>query len=1152
MKKLKSLGILMLSLLLAFSMSCTALAADDAGSITISNATIGATYHVYKLFDVTIGTSYTDSNGDTVTPTAYTATGSQRDALEAEADNVFDFTAIVESIYTVTYDEDTGMPVEEEVADSEKDELVAELTNNGKYIISTVLTTEGTYQVTVKDGISDDTVIAFVQSYVRTVGSLTACYFPGATEEGSATADTSTVTFSSLPLGYYFVTSSLGTVVSLDTTNTSATIVDKNTTTPDWDNNPDEPDPDDPVKEVLDEGGTRSIDQEKVSVEDVLTYSISYTNNSGELLSEVIVYDAQPDGTTYQTGTIAIDVLDVSGTSVKAEIAMIPTDPADDMVDTTIYYALDDSDADELTWTIKNLPASYTLVATFQVEVTEDAYTLEEWTIVNDADLKVTLGENTYWLKTNTVENPVEDVPGVPEKDVKAGTDDPENDVTTGSIDGNTVSVGDILTYTIEYTNNEKDSTSGEGVSVDLTIKDAPPAGTTYVAGSAGSTMSSITTITVNTDGSITWVIDDLEYGKTVTVYFQVEVTEAALYLVDSTIPNSAEYSFDGTNYSNTNTVKNPVDGPNEPEKDVKEGTSDPSADVETGSIDGNKVDVDDILTYTITYTNDQDAMVDLTITDTPPAGTEYVVNSAASTLASSTTITVDENYNITWVVKNLAVGESVTVYFQVTVTAEALTLTSSSVENSAEYSFNGQNFYETNTVKNPTDDDEPDEPGDFGKVIINADGTESTVSTGAFGDTVTFDVSIDAVNLVADEGRITNDTNTYNDQVAYYYIYDQMDPGFTLMTGSFTLTINNVTYDIISTGTDATSGATTYTFGAGTTTVGTMYTYVNTDADGNTINTLIGVTIYWADADGNGLYPDCEIHLIYTATINENAVIAGSGNLNRAIYDYSVVGHDNPEEPDPEDPKYPSGSDLNHETEERTTVTYTYALGIYKISAETGEALSGAEFTFADAGGNTVYMAATGVDGVYNYCSAGTTDATDTVVSNSDGQIIIKGVDIGTYTLTEVKAPKGYVLLTDPVMLKATMSSSAATTVKSSTTVTRIFDAITESEFAAFAGTVYTKDEDGTFVETEKPADYTSGLYQMVSSSTSTSEDGQTTVTETYAIEATSVTIENAAGISLPSTGGIGTTIFYIIGGILVFGAVVLLITRKRMKKID
>lgn len=46
--------------------------------------------------------------------------------------------------------------------------------------------------------------------------------------------------------------------------------------------------------------------------------------------------------------------------------------------------------------------------------------------------------------------------------------------------------------------------------------------------------------------------------------------------------------------------------------------------------------------------------------------------------------------------------------------------------------------------------------------------------------------------------------------------------------------------------------------------------------------------------------------------------------------------------------------------------------------------------------------------------------------------------------------------------------------------------------------------------------------------------------------------TIVNNAGLELPSTGGIGTTIFYVIGGIMVLGACVLLITKRRMKSRD
>ena len=43
-------------------------------------------------------------------------------------------------------------------------------------------------------------------------------------------------------------------------------------------------------------------------------------------------------------------------------------------------------------------------------------------------------------------------------------------------------------------------------------------------------------------------------------------------------------------------------------------------------------------------------------------------------------------------------------------------------------------------------------------------------------------------------------------------------------------------------------------------------------------------------------------------------------------------------------------------------------------------------------------------------------------------------------------------------------------------------------------------------------------------------------------------VEAENNTGAELPSTGGIGTTLFYVIGGVLVIGAAVLLIAKRRM----
>lgn len=60
--------------------------------------------------------------------------------------------------------------------------------------------------------------------------------------------------------------------------------------------------------------------------------------------------------------------------------------------------------------------------------------------------------------------------------------------------------------------------------------------------------------------------------------------------------------------------------------------------------------------------------------------------------------------------------------------------------------------------------------------------------------------------------------------------------------------------------------------------------------------------------------------------------------------------------------------------------------------------------------------------------------------------------------------------------------------------------------------------------------------------------ENGQITVDRIAVAEGEPVKVLNQTGNELPSTGGMGTTIFYVVGGVLVVGAGVLLVTRKRM----
>ena len=80
---------------------------------------------------------------------------------------------------------------------------------------------------------------------------------------------------------------------------------------------------------------------------------------------------------------------------------------------------------------------------------------------------------------------------------------------------------------------------------------------------------------------------------------------------------------------------------------------------------------------------------------------------------------------------------------------------------------------------------------------------------------------------------------------------------------------------------------------------------------------------------------------------------------------------------------------------------------------------------------------------------------------------------------------------------------------------------------------------------ETQAPAGYNKlAEDKQVTITGATTVDGKLTYTTVVA------KINNQSGTELPSTGGIGTTLFYVVGGVLVVGAAVLLVTKKRMER--
>ena len=157
--------------------------------------------------------------------------------------------------------------------------------------------------------------------------------------------------------------------------------------------------------------------------------------------------------------------------------------------------------------------------------------------------------------------------------------------------------------------------------------------------------------------------------------------------------------------------------------------------------------------------------------------------------------------------------------------------------------------------------------------------------------------------------------------------------------------------------------------------------------------------------------------------------------------------------------------------TEWSETVTKTYQFEVLKYAANDAEKspLAGATFQLKDASGNVVKLVKVS-DTEYRVANGDEEGAVDSFTTVASGKIVIKGVDLDTYTLVETAAPAGYNTLKDPV---------------------------------------------------------------------------EVTVLATNAL---TVEVPNNAGTELPSTGGMGTTIFYVLGSILVIGAAVLLVTRKRM----
>ena len=236
-------------------------------------------------------------------------------------------------------------------------------------------------------------------------------------------------------------------------------------------------------------------------------------------------------------------------------------------------------------------------------------------------------------------------------------------------------------------------------------------------------------------------------------------------------------------------------------------------------------------------------------------------------------------------------------------------------------------------------------------------------------------------------------------------------------------------------------------------------------------------------------------VEITYSATVNENAIEVTTGTSNplknEAHLEYS---------------KDPNNTTTDTTPESDVTL-YTANIKINKVVAGSKDPLSGAKFVLVDKVTKDDKDNITGVAPdaqYYQYIDAkeaegqnpavkaevkwGTKADATEVTTDNEGKASFIGLADGTYYLVETEAPAGYNLMTKPQEVKVTHDENENNVI----------------------------DNEEKVLLTVEPI------------------------------------VENSTGATLPSTGGIGTTIFYVVGGILVVVAGVLLITKKRMSGRD
>ena len=343
----------------------------------------------------------------------------------------------------------------------------------------------------------------------------------------------------------------------------------------------------------------------------------------------------------------------------------------------------------------------------------------------------------------------------------------------------------------------------------------------------------------------------------------------------------------------------------------------------------------------------------------------------------------------------------------------------------------------------------------------IVGDETPKDKDTVAVGATINYEITSTSPKYTAeyfDHGEGEEKTNPT------YKIYDTLSKGLTLNTlengsikdGSIEVVVND--NPLNSQTTDEDQKTTTW------------YTLSPTTGENGKTGFMIEFT-----TDFLKEYKGATVKVNYSVTVNENAVVGTDGNTNDVKLEYTRK----------------PGDHATGVPGKTTPKVYTYGLVVKKVDGKDNKiSLSGAEFKLykvekIEKENGKVEEKETQITNLKDMPNG-------TYTTGNDGVVTFDGLDVGTYRLEEVKAPKDYTLLKDKI------------------------------EF-----TITDADSDGAIDRNSSEKVTING-----------NDTGRLTTT-----------ITNNKGFNLPSTGGMGTYIFTIGGLVVMAGAVLLLVSSKKKR---